>query len=174
MFCSNCGNEIDENVKFCPHCGFNFSTNKEAEVPAANDVNINNNPKTNNGGCLSQIFSIIGAFIFISIIFNVFFSDLGGISSTNEGKSSSLEVTESHSCSLGYGARAICGTVVNNSSRNVGYAQVEINLYDKNGNLVGSTMDNINNLEANGTWKFQAAIIEDNVATYKVKNVTGF
>lgn len=165
MFCSNCGKEIDENVKFCPHCGFNFSANKETEVSPVK--------KENNGGCLTQVFSVIGAIIFIAVIFNIFSSDFG-ISSTNEGRGSSLEVTESHSCSLGYGSRAVCGTVVNNSSRNISYAQVEINLYDRNGNLVDSTMDNINNLEANGTWKFQAPIIEDNVATYKVKNVTGF
>ena len=31
-----------------PEDGFNFSTNKEAEVPAANDVNINNNPNDIN------------------------------------------------------------------------------------------------------------------------------
>lgn len=26
MFCKNCGQEIEENVKFCPYCGSNLST----------------------------------------------------------------------------------------------------------------------------------------------------
>ena len=65
--------------------------------------------------------------------------------------------------------RAICGTVKNNSNHNIGYIQVEINLYDKIGNLLESTIDNINNLEPNSTWKFEAPVINDKVSTYKIK-----
>ena len=94
--------------------------------------------------------------------------------STNEGKGTNLEVTESHSCNLGYGLKAICGTVKNHSNYNIGYVQVEINLYDKKGNLVDSTLDNINNLEPHATWKFEAPIISNKVSTYKIKNVVGY
>ena len=166
MFCSNCGKEIDDNAKFCQYCGISFSEKN-------NTISKENN-KNQNNGCLSQIGSIIGGIVFFVIIFNIIGFDFGGLSETNNGKGISLEVTESHSCNLGYGARGICGTVKNHSSHSIGYAQVEINLYDKSGNIIGSTLDNINNLEANSVWKFQAPIIEDNVATYKVKNVIGY
>ncbi len=85
-----------------------------------------------------------------------------------------LEVIEHHSCSDEFGSKMVCGTVVNNTNRTIGYAQVEINLYDSEGSLVDSTLDNINNFEPNGKWKFKAVIMEDNVASYKIKDVTGF
>ena len=166
MFCSNCGKEIDDNVKFGQQCGASY-TNNETTTQKRDTHN-------ENSGCLTQIGSLLGGIIFLAIIFNIGGFDFLGISDTNNGKGVSLEVTESHSCNLGYGARGICGTVKNNSNRNIGYAHVEINLYDKAGNLIGSTLDNVNNLEANSVWKFQAPIIEDNVATYKVKNVVGY
>ena len=36
MFCSNCGNEINENTKFCPNCGSKIVSN-------TNGVNNNSN-----------------------------------------------------------------------------------------------------------------------------------
>lgn len=95
-------------------------------------------------------------------------------SHTTQPKKPNLEVTEHHPCTGDFGARMVCGTVVNNTNRTIGYAQVEINLYDSEGSLVDSTLDNINNLEPNGTWKFKAPILEDNVSNYKIKDVTGF
>ena len=86
-------------------------------------------------------------------------------------RKNNLEVIESHPCNLGYGLRGICGKVENNSNYNIGYAQVEINLYDKKGNLIDSTIDNINNVEPNSTWKFEAPVINDKVKTYKIKNL---
>ncbi|BBF42020.1 hypothetical protein lbkm_0702 [Lachnospiraceae bacterium KM106-2] len=66
------------------------------------------------------------------------------------------------------------GKVKNNTDRTYSYVQVEINLYDKSGNQVGSTLDNVTNLEAGSTWKFKAPILEQNVDNFKVKNVTGY
>ena len=69
----------------------------------------------------------------------------------------------------------VVGTVRNNSSRNYGYAHVEINLYDKAGAQVGSTLANISNLEPHGTWKFKAIVMdENNVHRYDIKSVKGF
>ena len=166
MFCSNCGKEIEDNSKFCKHCGTGCDSNESSQLKTES-----NNESEN---IIKQVCSVIGGLIFLAIIFNIGIFNFGGISSTNEGKSINLEVTESHTCDLGYGARAICGSVKNNTNRNIGYAQVEINLYDKNENIIGSTADNINNLEANSIWKFKAPIIEDNVTTYKIKNVIGY
>lgn len=86
-----------------------------------------------------------------------------------------LEVIEHHPCIGDFGSRMVCGTVMNNTNRTIGYAQVEINLYDREGSLVESTLDNINNIEPGGKWKFEAPIFsEDKVSAYKIKDVVGF
>nr|DAS99107.1 MAG TPA: zinc-ribbon domain protein [Caudoviricetes sp.] len=182
MFCPNCGKEIADGSKFCQHCGFQIvvdeaekrekTLEEEGLINKIADKVCEKNKKQNSGcsGCLTAL----GIIVVICCFLPVIDQDFNPTSTTNNGKSSSLEVTESHSCNLGYGARGICGTVKNNSNRNIGYAQVEINLYDKSGNIIDSTFDNVNNIEAGATWKFQAPIINDNVATYSVKNVTGF
>lgn len=45
---------------------------------------------------------------------------------------------------------------------------------DENGNVVGSTSDNINNIRPNATWKFKAPIFENNFASFQVQNVLAF
>jgi GMP synthase-like glutamine amidotransferase len=66
------------------------------------------------------------------------------------------------------------GKVRNNTERNYGYVQVEINLYGKDGTLLGSTLANVNNLGAGKTWAFEALVTEDNVEHFEVAGVTGF
>lgn len=161
MFCSKCGKEIDDNAVFCKYCGTRFNN---TEVPPQNTIKHN---KMNVG-------SIIGGIVLVIIFYYIISPDYDSFFETNEGNGTNLEVTEDHPCDMGYGAMGVCGSVKNNSDHNIGYAQVEINLYNKKGELVGSTMDNINNIEANSVWKFKAPIIEENVATYKIKNVTGY
>lgn len=73
-----------------------------------------------------------------------------------------------------FGIRYVAGTVVNTGKKTYGYVQVEINLYDEQGNQVGSTLANVNNLEPGGRWKFEAIVMEDNASRFKVKGVTGF
>lgn len=85
-----------------------------------------------------------------------------------------LELIEHHPCTGDFGSKMVCGTVINNTNRTIGYAQVEINLYDNDGSLIDSTLDNINNFEPNSKWKFKAAILDDGVASYKIKDITGF
>lgn len=84
-----------------------------------------------------------------------------------------LEVVDHKSVSDEY-ARYIVGTVRNNTDHSYSYAQVEINLYDKSGSQVGSTVANINNLAPHGLWKFKAAVLEDNAVRSEIKDVTGF
>ncbi|MCL6575147.1 FxLYD domain-containing protein [Kyrpidia sp.] len=84
-----------------------------------------------------------------------------------------LEVVEVHQEGDGY-VQYAAGTVKNNSNRKYGYVQVEINLYDGDGNQVGSTLANANNLEPGATWKFRAPVFEDNVKQFKVVDITGF
>ncbi|HOO52312.1 MAG TPA: FxLYD domain-containing protein, partial [Alphaproteobacteria bacterium] len=66
------------------------------------------------------------------------------------------------------------GILKNTTDREYGYVQIQFNLYDKDGVQVGSTLANVNNLEPQSTWKFEAGIIEENVTMFKVKDITGF
>ena len=47
---------------------------------------------------------------------------------------------------------------------------------DAEGNVIGSCLDNINNLDANGTWKFKAICTEnpDQIDHYELKEITGY
>ena len=94
--------------------------------------------------------------------------------SNSNVKKPNLEIIEHHPCTEDFGVRMVCGTIINNTNRTMGYAQIEINLYDAEGSLVDSTLDNINNLEPNSKWKFKAPILEDSVTNYKIKDVSGF
>lgn len=69
---------------------------------------------------------------------------------------------------------SITGTITNNSDHLFSYVQVEINLYDSGGNQVGSSMDNVNNLEPHGRWNFSAIITADHVDSYKIVNISGW
>ena len=66
------------------------------------------------------------------------------------------------------------GAVKNNCAKQYSYVQVSFNLYDREGNQVGSTFTNLNNLEPYGTWKFEALITEDSTRRFRLKDVTGF
>lgn len=48
-------------------------------------------------------------------------------------------------------------------------------MYDKAGTQLGTAIGNINNLEANGTWKYKAmAMTTDKIASYKFVEITGW
>lgn len=68
----------------------------------------------------------------------------------------------------------IIGTIKNNKGRTLSYAQVTFNLYDEEGNQIGTAMDNINNFEKDGTWKFKAIGFETDAKSYKLVEITGF
>lgn len=64
---------------------------------------------------------------------------------------------ENHSfCTSRYDSKAICGTILNNTNHSYRSVSVNINLYDKDGALIGNTYDNIRDLEAGRQWKFEA------------------
>jgi len=71
------------------------------------------------------------------------------------------------------------GVVQNNTDKEYSYVQIEISLYDAEGALLGTALDNVNNLEANGKWKFKAMSFltsEQNaeIASYKITDITGW
>ena len=73
-----------------------------------------------------------------------------------------------------FGNLTITGAVKNLSSREKGYVQVEINLLDNSGAIVGSTLANVNNLAGGQIWRFEAPALQDNAARFEVKAITGF
>lgn len=69
------------------------------------------------------------------------------------------------------------GTIKNNTDKQYSYVQVTFNLYDSDGAQIGTALANINNLEANGLWKFKASgSFGDGktVASYKLMEITGW
>ena len=84
-----------------------------------------------------------------------------------------LELLEVSSTSDAF-TRYVVGKVRNNTNRTYTYVQVEINLYDKDGNQVGSTLANVNNLEPGAVWSFKAPILEEEAVRFKVADITGF
>lgn len=66
------------------------------------------------------------------------------------------------------------GTITNNTDKQYTYVQVTFNLYDADGAQIGTAMDNINNLEAKGTWKYKAIGGTENPASYKLVNIQGW
>lgn len=68
----------------------------------------------------------------------------------------------------------IVGTIKNLTNDPYSYVEVDINLYDSNGNQVDSTLTNATNLDGNGTWNFSAPVInQNNVAQYRVVSIKG-
>lgn len=72
------------------------------------------------------------------------------------------------------GIQYATGTIVNKTDKEYSYLQVEINEYDSSGAQIGSTLANVNNLEAKGKWKFKAVITDGGTKSVKLKDVTGF
>lgn len=68
----------------------------------------------------------------------------------------------------------IVGTIKNNSGKKTNLISITFNLYDKDGNVIGSAMDNINFIDVDGTWKFKAVILEDEFDHFKLGEIIGF
>lgn len=70
----------------------------------------------------------------------------------------------------------ISGVYTNKAGKDLSYVQVSYNLFDADGNQIGTALANTNNLADGGTWKFEAfgSVAVDEVASYKIGDVTGF
>ena len=70
----------------------------------------------------------------------------------------------------------ISGTFTNLTDSQLGYVSVSYNLFDADGNQLGTAYANTSNLDAGGTWKFEAVGMYDQakIASSKLADVTGF
>ena len=117
---------------------------------------------------VNQIDTEKKTFGFVGITFD---SKFGGKFS-NEPEKPNLEVLEFEVTSddfMRYGV----GRIKNNTDKTYSYVQVSINMY-KGDALVGSTLDNVNNLGPGEVWEFKALILSDEANYFKVYEVTGF
>ena len=84
-------------------------------------------------------------------------------------------IVEEFSLEIGaYGNGKIVGTLKNTTGRAYKYVQIEFGLYDGAGNTVGSTLANINNLDPDGTWRFEAPVFQAGATEAQVKNIASF
>lgn len=119
-----------------------------------------------------------------SYLFGLWFVDKAGevakdLEQTyNEVQKEDLElvgkVTMTSSGSFGYYTYYIEGILKNVSGRRLDYAQVSFVIYDTAGNNIGSAFDNVNYIDANGTWKFKAMYFgqETNIKYSTVPEIT--
>lgn len=78
-------------------------------------------------------------------------------SSTNKEKFS-YTVDKQYAGDYGMGYY-IEGVVTNKTDKDYDYVQIEFICYDKEGNNLGTAIDNTNNLLANQTWKYKAMFL---------------
>lgn len=149
--CKECGKDVSNKAKTCPNCG--------AEVKAG-----------------FSIIKAVGAIFFGLIIIGFISSGGSGDGASPAAASSTSELTATDvAFSRGqYGNSSITGKVANTTGKKLGYVQVEINLYDKGGTQVGSTLANVNNLEPGVTWKFEAPVVHERASSAKVAGISAF
>lgn len=157
--CKECGAEISSGAKTCPNCGKDqrnfFAKHK------------------------------ILTFVLFVVIIGVVATSTGGgnNNTTTPGSSNTTQTQKQEKFTLlsderttdSIGTTYIEGEIKNNTDKTYTYVQVTFNLYDANGAQLGTAIDNINNLEANGTWKYKAlGLVSDEVASYKLVEITGW
>lgn len=86
----------------------------------------------------------------------------------------SHEITKEYTDSIG--SHYIEGTVKNGTDKEYSYVQIEFVCYDKDGNNIGTAIDNTNNLLGNETWKFKAMgfFTDDEVDHCNFKEITSW
>jgi len=115
--------------------------------------------------------------ILVGIMFLVFAVGSSSNTTTSSGTSSEeLELVEITSAYTSYSSYYIEGSIKNNTEKEYSYVQITFNLYDAEGAQIGTAIDNINNLEPNGIWKFKAIGLAPagNVASYKMVEISGW
>lgn len=161
--CKACGKEVAKGVKKCPSCG----------------------KDQRNFFMKHKILTFIVAIFVLAGISGAMGGDSSPTDETSDGtgkvetsapKKEKFEITGDIEQETDQMATYLKGIIKNNSGKDCTYVQVTFNLYDKDGNQIGTALDNINNLEKDGTWKFKAmgVDVEGEIASYKLAEITGY
>ena len=160
--CKHCNEQVAKSAKVCPKCGGKLGMPGWAKILIAivvialiAGVAGSGDSSSNSGNSSSN-------------------TGNGGGSSTNGEKFTLVEHYKSEESNQF--AMYIEGKIKNNRNKEYSYVQVTFTSYDAEGNVIGSCLDNINNLDANGTWKFKAICTEnpDQIDHYELKEITGW
>lgn len=167
IYCKTCGKEIAKNAKSCPNCGAKASSPIYKKwwfwlilviIIAAASSEPSPSTVTNNG--------------------NVSGEKQNQVQNQTPVQKQEKFTLESHNGAYDDAGFAfyVEGTIKNNTNKTYSYVQVTFNTYDKDGAQLGTAIDNINNLEANGIWKYKAMALtsSDEIASYKLVEITGF
>lgn len=154
--CKECGAEISSDAKTCPKCGKNLT-------PSAGSI------------ILGIMLCIFGLYILFSGLKDISYPSNNSVAETTSSLIEDFTLLSDTLTSDEFGLNYIEGSIQNNTSNDYSYVQVNFILYDEAGNQVGTALDNINNLKANGTWKFKAAFLTDKkVFKYELAEITGW
>lgn len=147
--CKHCKEEIPSDAKVCSHCG---KKQKSTWIVIV---------------IIIAIIGVIGAAVQNDPSFkaqegNVNNNSQSGETTTTTAASKfTYQIDKQYvgDYDIGY---YIEGFVKNNTNKEYSYIQIEFVCYDKDGNNLGTALDNSNNLLANQTWKFKAMFMGSN------------
>lgn len=137
--CKHCGNEVAKSAKTCPSCGGKLGS-----------------------PLIVRVIGLIVGIILIVVGCSKIFSDAVDEVEKEKKNSFTHEVTKEYDDSFSH---YVEGKVTNKTDKDYSYVQIEFVCYDKEGNNVGTAVDNTNNLLANETWKFKAIGLFTDVKT---------
>ena len=115
------------------------------------------------------LFAIIASFSFIFIGRNENILS----NKTENNKFNDFEISTTEQCRAEGGIRAICAAVKNNSNTDYKFVQIQINLFNEKGNLIGNTTASVNNLDKKQKWEFTAVVPDGNATVFQVKDIIG-
>lgn len=154
--CPECQGQVSRFAATCPHCGHGLS-------PA-----VVREPRQATKGASS--WGSVGKLVVVGLL--LFGATRLFGEAPADGRKVDLRVSGADWHYEG-GAMWIVGTVKNQSGRNYSFVQVEINLYDRSGVLLESTLDNVSNLAAGGSWRFKAPVLKRGADRFSVVRVQG-
>jgi len=89
-----------------------------------------------------------------------------GTSVVNEKTTEPLAILE-HNMNYGdYGNLIVSGIAENTGNKRLSYAEIDVKFYDKEGILIDTSFDNINDLDSGEKWKFE--VMYFGLDTYEV------
>lgn len=119
---------------------------------------------------LTIILTIFGIFMILDGLAKIG-QATSGTTETNEPKKKVDMVTEPSFVTGDFDVRYVSGKLQNNTNRDYDYCQVVIALYDSDGNLLGTTLDNTNSFKSGVTWLFNAVVLYEDAVSFEVDSV---
>ena len=110
---------------------------------------------------MKKIVCLLLAFVMLVSITGCFSSDITGTESSQSSKYEfvgEIEMLVDYDSYLGYSVN-IKGKLKNTSGQEFSYVSVTFAIYDAEGNQIETALDNMNYLQPNSTWAFDASML---------------